>query len=237
MKKISKILSLFMCFAVVICLSFGLVGCDKEELKENAETVTETTIETATSIIPVEFTKETAKGIYTTALQNFLASKTYKIDYVGEERNGEILEGEEICLMKDDVGRFVYESQNETTSGYYDNKYCVLDMDAKTYTEESNSNIVCGNFGYNILIGINYVVSGRYYDGYNFVNVEIANENTTHSFEFKIKDDKFVEVNLVLFQKTESAGVVQTAKMTISYDDIDTSNVITSLDGYTKVTE
>ena len=92
MKKILKVL---LCFVVAFGATFGLVACDKEEIKENVEIGTEAAIEKSASIIPVEYRKETAEGIYKNALQKLLSSNKVQIkgtDYYLE--NGMYIEKE-----------------------------------------------------------------------------------------------------------------------------------------------
>ena len=76
MKKFVKIFSLV--FAVIIAnfTLFTLVGCSADELQE----ATKTSIETATDLIPIEYSTELAKNVYLTAVNKSKRQTTIKAD-------------------------------------------------------------------------------------------------------------------------------------------------------------
>ena len=138
MKKLKKILSMMACCAMVAVSSFTLTGCSEEEIKKNTETITETTIETSSSIIPVELSKETAQGLYAIAIENLMTSQVYEISFSGEQGEAGMSTSTEVGVLNSKGQRFVYiksefagNGVQEQCIGYYNEKYCVLDVASK----------------------------------------------------------------------------------------------------------
>lgn len=80
MKKIKRIGTIFACFAIAIVSAFSFVGCTKQEVKES----TEAAIESATSILPVEYSKSLAQGVLANAFATSINEKAIKCDYLME---------------------------------------------------------------------------------------------------------------------------------------------------------
>ena len=145
MKKLSKI---FLCIALVFCTTFGLTACSVGEVEEN----TRKAVETTTSIIPVEYTKETAEGIFNNALYNL-----FKADKVGVEYTLELMHGvryekgtmTQKVLIQDGKRYIAFEAENYTIGnesfdsmviGMYseDNTKMIIDLESKKYIEVAN---------------------------------------------------------------------------------------------------
>ena len=241
MKKIKKIFSILACCAMVLVSSVALTGCSEEEIRKNTETITETTIETGASIIPVELSKETAQGIYAVAIENLITAQTYEIKFSGEQAENGVSTSTEICILDSKRQRFVYiksefagAGENEQCLGYYNDKYCMLDLETKEYYEDaSQSGVIFGSQITDNLFGYMFdnIVGGRYYNGYYYVSAQVKASATTDFVEVLIKDNKIVKAHFV---SSENNKIMQYAQYDFNYENIDTSKVVMSLDGYTK---
>lgn len=250
MKKILKVL---LCFVVAFGATFGLVACDKEEIKENVEIGTEAAIEKSASIIPVEYRKETAEGIYKNALQKLLSSNKVQIkgtDYYLE--NGMYIEkeSEQTTMIKDGKRYLYYDiaGLDKSVLGTYGEKLVVIDLADKTYIdatpvsdpdpEPGTATIV--NAAVQALMKLDliesmvrlsdHVVSGRYFDGATYINVKFEDTDSVSNVEIKIVDGKIVGFES-LIAHTDGTGW---ANVAITYGDaVDVSMIPTTLDGYT----
>ena len=241
MKKFKKIFSAIACCALILVSSVALTGCSEEEIKKNTETITETTIETSSSIIPVELSKETAQGIYAVAIENLITSQTYEIQFSGEQGENGVSTSTEIGVLNSKGQRFIYihsafagVDADEQCLGYYDEKYCMLDLETKKYYEEaSQQGVIFGSQITDNLFGYMFdnIVGGRYYNGYYYVSAQIKDSTKVDFVEVLIKDNKIVKAHFV---SSENNKIMQYAQYDFYYDNIDTSKVVMSLDGYTK---
>lgn len=263
MNKLKRILSLMACFAMVMVSTFTLSACSKEEVAENTETV----IETSSSIIPVELSKETAMGMLSTAYKNFISSESFEITYSGRSlvESGTITQ---IGMLTNDNKRYLYEygvgreygTGSSSVTGVYkisegDSKLLHLNLESKTYSEDASLvDILTREFE----DAFEFVSSARYYKGSYYVTavrtteykkveepqggastVRVQTKSIT-VWEFEIKDNQIVAVtcNGAVGGLSEEHkddlefSVLQEIK--ISYTNIDTSMIVTSLDGFTQ---
>lgn len=227
-----KFLKACLCFVLVTCAALTFVGCSKKDVEEG----TEAAIETATSIIPVEYTKETAQGILMSAYQKLMS--TEKVNMKGTMRDIEKgayseYKQEETVVYKNN-SRYVYavDGSDKFVIGKYEDKNYCLNVTNKT----AQSYDVSGNA---VPVGVNYdifanfsqvfssVVSGRYYDGVTYINLVMSEGSDNTYIEVKIVDGNIVEIN--------SASTGSFTAYTFIYGDaVDVSVIPDTLDGYTK---
>lgn len=144
MKKLSK---LFACIGLALCLTFGLTACTPGEVEEN----TRTAVETTTSIIPVEYTKETAEGVLNNALYNLFSAEKVDVSLKQIEMDGvRYSEGvmNQKVLIKNGKRYIAFDTSDYYTNaswgglvvGIYgaDNKKFIVDVDSKRYAEIPN---------------------------------------------------------------------------------------------------
>lgn len=257
MKKLSKI---FLCIALVFCTTFGLTACSVGEVEEN----TRKAVETTTSIIPVEYSKETAEGVFNAALYKMYATEkvdvklnTIEMDgvnYIEEVMNQRFLikDGKRyICYLAEDYSNASFAT---LVIGLYgeDNKKYFIDGETKKYAEVPVFNgdedpldpdvIIAKDAAEDLAemlealdvvsslsILSDYIVSGRYFDGATYINVD---DGMGNKIEIKIVNGEFVSMNQIVYE-----DYILTATYTFTYgDDVDVSMIPTTLDGLTETT-
>lgn len=240
MSKIKKLFTLILSFSMFLVSSFAFTACTTEELTKNTEVETETVIETITSIIPVELNKSTAQGIYSIALQKLVFSKAFECNISFISANMYATETI-IGALNSENQRILYinfiASDNSNTvicKGLYDGKFCELDLIEKIYRERPDYYMkIFGGELDDILNGAkDNIVSGRYYNGYYYVSVQVEEGNNVVYYEFVIKDNMLVQIHATSFI---DSIVDVCGQFTFNYENVDTSKVVMSLDGYTKV--
>ena len=250
MKKILKVL---LCFVVAFGATFGLVACDKDEIKENVEIGTEAAIEKSASIIPVEYNKDTAEGIFKNSLQNLLSSN--KVEISGKEsylEDGMYIEKKHVqkTMIKDGKRYLYYDiaGLGKSVLGTYDEKLVVINLANKTYidaTPVSDPNLEPGtetvvNAAVQVLMNIDLieslvrlsdnVVSGRYFDGVTYINVKVEETDYVSNVEIKIVNEKIIGFETITIDE-EGTGW---SDVSINYGEaVDVSVIPTTLDGYT----
>lgn len=234
MKKLKKILSVVACFLMIGFSMISLTGCSQEEIKEN----TETTIKASSTIIPVELSKETAQGMYTTAFENLSNSQAYEIN-MKTIQGTKTINIREVGMLNSQGHRYVYNNfvslSQEMVYGYYNDKFYNVDVKTKTYSEANYSGLVFGQAS-NVFSSIfNSIVSGRYFNGYYYITSISPDDEYSNFVEVLIKDDFIVEAHLITTENNTN-GIGQTVKYLFNYENVDTSVVVTSLNGYTEVT-
>ena len=257
MKKIKKILSVLACCVMIMVSCFSLTACSEEEIKEKTENATETTIETATSIIPVEFGRETAMGMLTAAYRNFIAAESYELTGESYTSYGNA-KFTEIGLLNSKSDRFIYEaltgaeagdSTEETIKGKYqisegNAKLLKLNLKNKKYTEISN-----GYFGNKSPSGIltdafidslEFVTSARYYQGQYYVTAVKETEHkepgggeslqlkTIYVYEYVIEDNMIVGGSITKLKESSSNSEELDFDESMSFE-VFYSNVDTSM--------
>ena len=241
MKKLKKILILMACAVMVMISCVSLTACSKEQVAENTETV----IETGATIIPVELSKETAQGLYTSALQNWLVTDAYEIIFTGQQGSNGNMKTVEIGKTDNKGRRFIYIAYDDEAGhiiGYYNDKSCTLNLEDKTYVEGTSSSgeVLIGAMGDTFGRLYNHITSGRYYNGYYYIAAEqtrtytpVGGSEVTEidTIEIMIKDGKFVKGNFATYK---NEAVIQFGAYEFKYTNVDTSKIVTSLDGFTK---
>lgn len=237
-----KFLKACLCFVLVTCAALTFVGCSKKDVEEG----TEAAIETATSIIPVEYTKETAQGILMTAYQKLMS--TEKVNMKGMCKtihNGIYTETkqEETVVYKNNSRYFYVDGGGNykyIVGKYEDKNYClnVTNKTAQSYAETVGDDIegavgaVPAGVKADVMASFSKifsdVVSGRYYDGVTYINIVSTEEETITYYEVKIVDGNIVEMTSASNDSVFNA-------FTFTYGDaVDASVIPDTLDGYTK---
>ena len=237
MKKIKKLITILSCFAMILVSSVAFTGCDIGEIKENTKVSTETAIETSSSIIPVELSKATAQSIFTGAIENMII--TEKFGYSGFMKNyGESISNVNAVGVLDENGlRYVYahgdDESNARAFGYYDGNYCTLNIKQKTYRTGINEQflIIGANLDQVVGLMVPNITAGRYYDGHFYISAQIQDNDETIFIEALVKDDKFIKLHYLVNCNDKN---IQSMQLNFTYENIDTSKVVMSLDGYTK---
>lgn len=249
-----KILKLCLCFVFAFGATFGLVACDKDEVKENVEIGTEATIETATSIIPVEYNKDTAEGIMKNSLQNLLSSN--KVEISSKEsylEDGIYSEAtyEQKTMIKDGkrYTYFNFSGYDKAVLGMYDDKLIALDLQNKTYKDvtpvepdpnpsgdpESEIAVVTPLVAKLDLITSlvklsDNVVSGRYFDGTTYINIKVVETDCVTNVEVKIVDGNIIGFETIIVDKEGTGWSDVVVKCG---ETVDVSVIPTTLDGFT----
>ena len=271
MKKLKKILSMMACCAMVAVSSFTLTGCSEEEIKKNTETITETTIETSSSIIPVELSKDVAMSMLSTAYRNFYTSKSYKLTSSTYSPEYGTSTHTEIGLLHENSNRFIYTLASESepgsspeayVQGIYqisagNSKLLELNLQDKTYFELSYGKYAESTLADIFLNVFENVSSARYYQGCYYVTSIISTDHkepevepggdqqlqpiqskSLKVYEFIIKDNQlvggtFTELKEESLSQTHDLTFSGFTEFKIEYTNVDTSMIVTSLDGFT----
>lgn len=248
MKKLKNVLKGCLCLVLAGVATIGFVACDA---KETAET-TETIIQTSTSIIPVEYSSETAKGIAFSAYQKLILSQKSSIEYeeyaLDNNQFAQGMSGKQTTLFKD-KDRYTYiaaEGEDTYAFGKYDDKHYILNITKNTKkalettsTPEpgtSSAVVAVSTFDlYEIVYQVlSSVTAGRYYDGVTYVNGSYNDgEGNITNIEVRIVDDLIADIRGITQNATEG--------MTITYisfaygDSVDVSMIPSSVEGFTTV--
>lgn len=249
MKKLKNVLKGCLCLVLAGVATIGFVACDA---KETAET-TETIIQTSTSIIPVEYSKETAMGIVFSAYQKLILSEKSSVEYeeytLDDNQFAQGMSGKQTTLFKG-KDRYTYiatEGMDTFAYGKYDDKNYLLNITKNTKKEltatattgtESGPEVGAVPAGstidlYDIVYQVlSFVTAGRYYDGVTYVNGYYDDgEGNITNIEVRIVDDLIADIRAVSHSDTDG--------MTITYisfaygDSVDVSMIPSSVEGFT----
>ena len=248
MKKLAKLLS---CLVLSIMVPFCLVGCDAGDVEEG----TKTAIETTTSIIPVEFTKGTAEGIFNNALYALLSSEKVQVKVkTSTTEDGvysEISHQQKVLIQNGK--RYVYLGSvygslpERYVLGTYNDKQMLINLDTKKYKDVTVSDDPGSDPGGQVATVLtqiiaqmdiistipmfaNFVVSGRYFNGVTYITIKYESSGDISNIEAEIIDGKIVSMEAFY---SENAGIAGWGTYTFTYgDEVDVSEIPMSLDGY-----
>lgn len=216
-----------LCFVIIACATLTFAGCSTKEVEEN----TKTAIEATTSIIPVEYSKETAQGILMAAYQKLLSAEKVNMKGVikGIE-NGVYSEykQDETVVYKNNSRYFYVDAGDDdkfVVGKYKDKDYCldVKNKKAEWYVASSSTDIPSG-VNYDVISSFvtvfGEVVSGRYFNGVTYINLEFADPSmawVSGYAEIKIVDGNIVEMSTT---DTENGEVdIRYGSYTFTYGD------------------
>lgn len=220
------------CFIMIGCALLTCVGCSSEE-EENAEPSVQ--VEETEVSAPVEYGKDTAQGILTTAYQKLLTSDKVSMTRSGHSfEDGEyVFNVEEETIVCKNGNRYAYGRVGERKSvvGKYGDDWYELDVNAKTATIYDREGY-CD--GFTIMAEfLTDVKSGVCIDGIMYIHIALGNETRQSYCEVKIVDGYIMEGN-VLYVSDDCA--VYSYTYTFTYGSlVDDSVIPKNLDGYTVV--
>ena len=197
MKKFKKVLLGLCCCLMLVASCFCLTACD---VKEN----TTTAVNSATDLLPYEYSKAAATNILTSAYANSLKQDFYK----------SVHQGKSFVNGIEQQGAPVYELYSFTKNGKKALAYCEitnntngnvhfitkiedttydLDITAKTYSTNINNCLTYSLVAQKSAIA--NVISGKYYKGADHIYGVLEGAAGITYYEWVIKDGLIVEIN------------------------------------------